>query len=639
MNKRSVCAYCGCACYLDFVFENGELVNTLPNKDDYASRGMPCIKGLSLHESLKKNRLMVPQIRINGELKDSSWKDAYSYIHENLKNLNRDEVFFIGSGEYTNETNYLMSKFARTQFKTNNVDCCARLCHSATGAAFNEIFGIKAIPKYTMDNLEECDLFLSFGSDPKADYPVMYHRIKKAKDYGAKIVVIDVGPSTTSEDADLIVKISPNGIVPLLSQLMKVLIDKKDISKDAKQFDGFDRLFTNVSKIADRYPLPYTNLHAGEFEELYRLIDKAKKIGVLYGMGATQQHNGTQNVKAIAAFSILMNAVLFSNRGKVNVQGSGDVGSCPKFINDSKVASKVNEVWGMERIDLSHKGMTLTEAMYDDKIKAVWVMGTNPAQSMPDLNQLHEKLKKKFIVYMHHHGSKTMEFADVVLPSTMLPEENGTITNGERRIRKVDSIGHDPKIRQGWQILSELGREFDNSDQFKYGSAWDVTREMLKVIPAYSGINLDKLSDQGELADKEPKFISFPSLRYENVEHADANIYPFSLTTARTRFHFCTGEGTRNSDRLMKLEPQAYAYFNPEDAEKLEIRDGDMVRLVSSVGEVEVETRTDEMVLQNVIVVPYHYEKVLINYLTPLILDPESKTPCYKEVNVFVEKV
>ncbi len=642
-SKTSICAYCGCACKLQFNFDDGKIISTLPVKDDVTSRGMPCIKGLSLHESLQTNRLETPMVRVNGELVNATWQQAYDYIYKNLKDLKRDEVYFTGSGEFTNESNYLMSKFARLAFKTNNIDCCARLCHAATAVAFKDMFGITAIPEYTMDDLEKCDLFVMVGTDPKDDYPVMYHRIMNAKNYGAKIIVIDVGPSSTSADADLILKISPNGIVPLLSHLMNRIIKKRDHSKDAKHFRGFEQLSEDVRKITEEQSLFVTSLEPGEFEELYNLINHSKHPAVLYGMGATQQENGTQNVKAIASLATLLNGVLFSNRGKVNVQGSGEVGACPDFLPSDGCARDINQYWGID-IDTepsfaTHRGLPLTVGLYDEDVKAVWVMGMNPAHSMPDLNRLHKSLKNKFVIVQHHHPSSTMEFADVVLPTTMLPEEDGTISNGERRIRKVESIGHNPKIKPNWQIWTEIAEKFGLGNVFHYSNAMEVWNEIHKVVPAYLNVEDSNIDGDGSFADKSKAYTKFPRLKYTRRIRTSGEEFPFSLTTARSMFHFCSGEGTRNSARLMKLDPKSEAFLNPRDAESLGVRDGDLIKITSEVGTLEIEAAIDKLVGEKIVVLPYHFEKTLVNMLTPLKLDPESMTPCFKEIDVRIERV
>lgn len=641
--KNSICSYCGCACMLKFEIENGVLKSTRPVPDDYVSLGLPCIKGLSLHETLKTNRLTSPMIRKNGKLENVNWPEVYDYIFENLNGLGQDEVYLLGSGELSNEDNYLASKFARVVFESSNIDSCARLCHAATAKAFNEMFGITAIPKYDFSDLEKCDLFLMIGTDPKADYPTMYHRIKKAKDYGAKIIVLDVGPSTTSEEADRIIKISPNGIIPLISRLMERIIEGRDFTKDAKLREGYDNFVRDISKITDRFPLNSTNLKPGDFEDLYYWVNHSKHPAILYGMGATQQHNGTQNVKAIASLSILLNAVLFSNRGKVNVQGASDVGGFPGFRPSESQYEKFAKYWGIDlRNDntfLSHKGKEMTEALYENDVKAVWIMASNPAHSMPDLNALEKSFKKKFVIYQHHHPGATMELADVVLPTTMLPEVSGTITNGERRVRHVNPLGHNPMIKPSWQIFVELAGKFGYGKLFDYESPKKIYDEIKEIIPAYSNLD-DKVVDgmMGDLADKEPKFINFPRLRYE-LDHRDFEKYPFVMTTARARYHFCTGEGTRNSKRLMKLDPGAEALFNPEDAKEFGLKEGDKVKIESSVGELEIGVKIDDLVEKKVVVLPYHFEKHLVNRLTPRNLDPESGTPCYKEVLVKITRI
>lgn len=690
--KESVCVgfcpYCGCGCRLVLkMSEDGSYIEkTLPDTSDPVSRGKPCIKGITVHEMLRTKRLDSPMIRLKkgDKLQRCTWDEAFSFIAQKLEKMAevniskdqegrlvpvdrsvqedqlvpvdrpvlatlRDKVYFVGSGETTNEANYLLSKLCRSVFWSNNIDSCARLCHAATGVGFDKIFGIKAIPRYSMDDLQTADCFLFVGTDPMEDYPVLFNRVLEAKSKRAKIVCVDLAGNGTTSQADRFLKISPGGIIPLLSHLIIRLVDGGDISRDAKSFDGYSEFVESARKIADSNPVSSFGFSRDDMEYLYWTINDAKKLVIGFGMGLTQHLNGTQNVCAITGLAVLLNAILFPGRGKINVQGAGDVGSDPNWrpVSADFPGYKVS---GWHEGFRKHRGVGLTKGLYSDDVKFVWVVGGNPSQSMPDLNKLDKSFEKKFIVYQHCHPSRTMEFADVVLPARVLSEEAGSVTNGERRVRGIlknrrNTTGNrkvyskDSSIKSNVDIISAFAKSLGVKG-FQYGSVTEIFDELVKVTPDYNGLSVDGVySDEGQFANKEPRHIHFQKLKYDPVHFSGAGEYPFVLTSARNRFHFCTGDGTRRSKTLVQLAGPGCVLINTDDARIIGIKDNSRIRLISKVGVIEVEVKTDPTVEKRVVVAPFHFEKILVNKLTPLDLDPESGTPCYKNVPVRIEVV
>jgi len=432
------------------------------------------------------------------------------------------------------------------------------------------------------------------------------------------------------------------GIIPLLSHLIVMLVEGSDISRDAKSFEGFEEFVHKARGVSRQNPPSTFGFSREDMQYLYAALNGAKKPVIGFGMGLTQHMNGTQNVYAISGLALLLNAILFPNRGKVNIQGAGDVGADPFWIPG--IVSLADNSWDFGF--RSHLGVCLTEALYGDEVEFVWVMGMNPSQSMPDLNTLDRSLSKKFVVFQHHHPGRTMEFADVVLPSTMLSEEEGTITNGERRVRGIfrGKPDGDRKNTTGLNRETHTGTilsfaKYIGAPGFDYRDEQDVFREMITVVPGYENLTFDRVfSKEGQYANKEPEFKLFKPFEY-NPGHFQQNTFQFTFTTARNRFQFCSGTGTRSSKTLVGLSGDACAYMNPEDASTLGVDDGVMVRISSSVGQVETQIKVDAGIEKRVIVAPFHFEKLLVNRLTPRVLDPESKTPCYKDIGVNVEKV
>ncbi|MBN1618794.1 molybdopterin-dependent oxidoreductase [Candidatus Dojkabacteria bacterium] len=658
LKNKVFCPYCGCGCRFDAILsDNNTIEKILPDMQDTISSGRPCVKGLKSNEPLYENRIQTPMIRENKnqEFKSCTWDDAFSFIKANLENIGygsskksvRDKVYFLASGEATNEANFLLSKLCRSGFASNNIDSCARLCHAATAVAFDRIFGLQAIPVYTFDDMLDGDCFLYVGTDPMEDYPVMFNRVLAAKNNGAKIISVDMASSSTFQIADVKLKITPEGIIPMLCHLMIKLIENGDISKNAGKIEGYSDFVNSIIEVANNNPLSTFGFSRDDIEILYSNINAAKKLVVGFGMGLTQHENGVQNVQAITSLGLLLDAIIFPGRGKVNVQGASDVGGSPFWnISNERIAS---ESWNMEF--LSHDGSVSTKALYDSDVKFVWIMESNPSQSMPDLNALNDSLFDKFVIYQHHHPGETMKYANVVLPTLMLSEESGSITNAERRIRGLlhseNSIGDEVSYKAKWCNVSEAKSntriildfaKFMNFEEFRYGSVVDIINEMVSVVPGYDLLTFNEVfSGNDILTDKQPKYIKLPKIKYEISHFKDMSEFPFVFTTARQRFQFCTGEGTGNSQTMKKLSGEPYAVMNPIDADILKIVDGDVVRVVSKVGQIEVMLKLDASVEKRVIVAPYHYDKILVNKLTPRVLDPESGTPCYKNIAVRVE--
>lgn len=669
------CPYCGCGCTLRLKCspDSAQIERTLPDENDVVSDGKPCVKGLTIHEMINTNRLSTPMLRRSKqeELEPCSWEEAFSFIKDKISSLEaaagaetnvrsnaavnseertdyklRDKVFFLGSGECTNEANYLMSKLCRSHFGSNNIDSCARLCHAATGVAFKRMFGMSAIPRYSIEDVAEGDCFLFIGTDPMEDYPVMFNRVIEARRKGASVVSIDIASNSTADQSDFVYQISPNGILPLLSHLIVMLVDGKDYSRRARNIKGFDVFVDSARKTALENPPSSFGFTREGIDELYWVLNDAKKPVIGFGMGLTQHGNGTQNVYGITGLAMLLDAVLFPNRGKVNIQGAGDVGADPEWR--PRVGSEWRSSWNDGF--MSHDGKFVTKALYDSDVEFVWIMGGNPSQSLPDLNSLDRSMQKKFVVFQHHHPSRTMEFADVVLPSTMLPEESGCVTNGERRVRglyegdcaldKRRAIGCVSDEIKGHSCILAQFAQYIGAQGFEFEEISDIFNEMVSIVPGYWKLERGGVgSVEGMFARKEPRYERFVAFTYDRPHFSGTSAYPFVFTTARNRFHFCTGSATRCSRTLRDLGGRPSVLINPLDAEIYHIADETKIRITSEVGNIEALALLDASVKKRVLVAPFHFDKLLVNKLTPMNLDPESGTPCYKEIPVNIETI
>ena len=641
----SICAYCGCGCRLLFNVEGNEMVKMMPDRSDEPSEGIACIKGLTIHDSVQGNRgkILKPQVRKDKDqpLKEVSWEEAYRFICEHTKDLAPSEVFFNASGKVTNEDCYATQKFARIAFKTNNIDaCCARLCHVTTVQGLNNCFGSGAAFS-KMDDVYSLDTLFIVGSNPISNYPVLYHRILRAKRKGMKVLSSQAIYSLTAKFSDVSLLIYPGTELVLLNGIINALIHMGAYDKSAETVEGFKRL----AQVVEIYPIDFVRqVCKVDLERLNQLIDylaEAKSLGIIHGMGLTQHATGSENVHALLNLMILKNAKLLSLRGEINVQGAGDMGCLPDRLPTGPLATAplLEQEWKTE-VPIG-KGKTIVEAFLISPPKAVFVSGMNVAQSLPNLNVVHRNLQKMFVVVLDHYHNLTTEWADVVLPTPLLFERNGTITNGERRMRLVRKVVEPcGSCKPEWRIFKELSSYFGCQEHFCYEGPMEITREIVNVVPDYRAIDVDSVYDGVDgWPEKLMRFRRFMPEHFEGVEDIRSDKYPLILTSFRSMHHFLTGEMTNKSKTLMSFREGPFCYISPADATAMNISDGQMVEVSSSVGSVTCPAQIDDSIPKGIVGMHFHFKELLVNRLFPTQFDEKTFTPNYKMVAVGIRKL
>jgi len=645
----SMCAYCGCGCRLLFQVENGRIVKIVPDKTDNPSEGIACVKGLTLHEAVSeavsknKGRILKPLMRTDKDkpFEEVSWDEAYRFIYERTRDLAPSEVFINASGKITNEDCYVTQKFARIAYKTNNIDaCCARLCHVTTVEGLEHCFGSRAAFS-KMDDVYNCDCLFIIGSNPASNYPVLHNRILKARRKGLKVVSSQAVHNLTAKFSDVSILIYPGTELVLLNGIMNALIQQGAYDKSAENLEGFERL----KKVADFYNIDFVRYTCGvELEQLRQLIGyiaEAESLGIIHGMGLTQHVTGSENVHALLNLTILKNAQLLSLRGEINVQGVGDMGCLPDRLPTGPLATahQLAAKWNTE-VPIG-KGKSIVEAFLISPPKATFISGMNTAQSLPNLNVVHRNLRDMFVVVLDHYFNLTTKFADVVLPTPLLFERHGTITNGERRVRLVrkvvDSCGN---CKSEWQIFKELSAFFGCEVHFNYPEPADITKEIVTVVPAYQQVDVDSIyAGSDAWPEKRMLFQRFVPEHFEGVEDIRSDKYPLILTSFRSTHHFLTGEMTNQAKTLMSFQEGPYCYVSRMDAERLGIANSDVVEASSSVGSIQCEARIDENIPKGRVGMHFHFEQLLVNMLFPTQFDENTFTPNYKMTAVRIRKL
>lgn len=676
----TICPYCGCGCGMYLEVLDGRLVGVIPCKTHPISQGKLCIKGWSAHEFVHhEGRLRTPLIREGakgdrGGFREASWDEVLNLIMERLGCIREesgpDSIAFLSSAKCTNEENFLMMKFARAVIGTNNVDHCARLCHASTVVGLARAFGSGAMTN-SIDELEDADCILITGSNTTEQHPLIASRILRAKEKGAKLILVDPRRIQLAEFADLHLRQRPGTDVAWLNGMMNVILseglwDEEFVRQRCENFEAF-------RKVAEKYTPELveeiTGIPAQDLREAARIYAQADRASIVYSMGITQHTTGTDNVLCIANLAMLTGNVgkrstgVNPLRGQNNVQGACDMGTLPNVysgyqsVADEVCNRKFSEAWGYQLP--SHPGLTVVEminATLIGEVRAMFIMGENPMLSDPDINHVREALEKlDFLVVQDIFLTETASFADVILPGASFAEKDGTFTGTDRRVQRVRKAVNPPgEARPDWEIICELARRF-GGDGFDYSSPEEVFDEIAELTPIYHGMSYTRLEVNGlqwpcrTPEDPGTEYLHrgefargrglFSPVKFKPPAELPDEEYPFILTTGRIMFHFHTGTMTRVSPTLHQEVKEGYVEVNPEDAIDLGIKDEEQVKVCSRRGEMTIKVRVTDGIDKGVVFMPFHFVESAANVLTNPALDPVAKIPELKVCAVRIEKM
>jgi formate dehydrogenase major subunit/formate dehydrogenase alpha subunit len=657
------------------VSEGGRLVGVEPSSTHPVSRGGLCVKGWNAHAFVHHpERLTTPLIRRYGELQPASWDEALSIVTVRLRDVQvrhgTDSLMFASSAKATNEENYLLMKLARAVFGTNNIDHCARLCHSSTVVGLAETFGSGAMTN-TIDCFDQTELIFVIGSNTTEQHPLIGSRILNAARRGARLIVADNRRIRLARHADLHLRHRNGSDVALLNAMMQVIIaeglaDRTFIETRTENYEAL------AESVADWYPeraAAVTGLTVEEIVTAARHYAKAGSAMLVYAMGITQHSHGVDNVRCCANLALLTGNVgrpgagVNPLRGQNNVQGGCDMGALPEFYSgyqkvcDPAVREKFARAWGVAELPAT-PGLPLTHAMdsaASGRLHGMFIMGENPVLSDPDQAHARRALENlEFLVVQDIFLTETARLAHVVLPAACYAEKEGTFTNTERRIQRCRKAIEPPgEARADWQILCALA-EAAGYDGMCYAEPDEIMTEITWLTPSYGGISYDRLDFHGlHWPCPDPDHPGTPVLHVDRftrglgrfspvvyrppAELPDAE-YPFVLTTGRTSFHWHTGTMTRRSHLLDREERNSFAEVNPEDAARLGLRERDMIQVTSRRGSIRLAARISDIVLPGVLFIPFHFAEGAANVLTNNILDPESAIPEFKVCTVSIRK-
>lgn len=672
----TVCPYCGTGCMFYLVSDGGRLVGVEPSVTNPVNRGGLCVKGWNAYAFVgHPDRLTTPLIRRNGELRPASWDEALGLIVDRLRVIQQrhgaDSVMFASSAKGTNEENYLLMKLARAVFGTNNVDHCARLCHSSSVVGLGESLGSGAMTN-SIACIDETDLILVIGSNTTEQHPLIGSRILNAARRGTRLIVADNRRIRLARHADLHLRHRNGSDVALLNGMMHVIIAEglADRAFIEARCENYEALAEAVAGWTPEKAAAITGLSAGEIVAAARLFAGAESAMIFYSMGITQHSHGVDNVRCCAALALLTGNLgrpgtgVNPLRGQNNVQGGCDMGALPEFysgyqrVEDPALRNKFARAWGVTALPEA-PGLPLTRAMdaaAAGQLRGMFVIGENPMISDPDQAHVRRALESlELLVVLEIFLSETAALADVVLPAACYAEKDGTFTNTERRIQRVRQAVEPPgEARADWEILCALA-ERAGYEGMRYPHPSAVMDEIADLTPLYGGIGYYRLDPHGlqwPCPDRNHPGTAVlhmdrftrglgrfsPAAYRPPAELPDAD-FPFVLTTGRTYFHWHTGTMTRRTHLLDREEPHAFVELHPSDAERLGVRDLDEVIVGSRRGEVRVKVRVTEIVVPGVIFMPFHFAEGAANVLTNNVLDSESSIPEFKVCAALVRRV
>ncbi len=687
----SLCPYCGVGCQTTFHVKDDKLLY-VEGRDGPANHGRLCVKGrFGFDYVTHPHRLKKPLVRKDGVAKsaegqvdpanpwthfrEASWDEALDRAAAGLVRVRtRDggQAFAgFGSAKGSNEEAYLFQKLVRVGFHTNNVDHCTRLCHASSVAALMEGIGSGAVTAPFAAALD-AEVIVVIGANPTVNHPVAATFIKNAVKRGAKLVVIDPRGQTLSRHATHRLKFKPGTDVALLNAMLHTIIEEGLTDQQYIEgfTEGFAELKARVKGFAPEAMAPVTGIDAATIRTVARLYAKARASIIFWGMGISQHVHGTDNARCLIALALVTGQIgrpgtgLHPLRGQNNVQGASDAGLIPmvypdyQSVENQSIREQYEKFWGVP-LD-PKRGLTVVEimtAIHADKIKAMYIMGENPAMSDPDAHHARQALAHlEHLVVQDLFLTETAWHADVVLPASAFPEKDGTFTNTDRRVQMGRwALPLPGEARQDWWILQEIARRCGLD--WNYSHPRDVFAEMALTMPSLKNITWDRLMREGavtypcETADGPGSEIIFASgfptasgrgkLVPTNIvppdELPDAD-YPMVLSTGRLLEHWHTGAMTRRASLLDEIEPEAVALLSPNDVARMGLSPGQLIRVATRRGAIEIKLRSDGDVPAGMVFIPFCFAEAAANLLTNPALDPFGKIPEFKFCAAKVER-
>ena len=671
---RTICSYCGVGCNLEVAVKNDEVLS-IRAPQDAINAGHTCLKGRYAFKFYNhEDRLTSPLIRENGELVPCSWDEAFDFIKDKLESIKTehgpDAIAGISSARCTNEENFLFQKMIRQLVGTNNIDCCARVCHSPTAWGMQQSFGTGAGTNPATD-IPLADLLFVIGANPTSAHPVTGAKIKQQALSGAKLIVIDPVKTELARLADYHLQLRPGTNIAVLNMMQYFIVEAGlvDYKFIEERCEGGLEFTEKIKELDIDAMAKISGLDKDHVKEAALAYASANNAMEFHGLGVTEHSQGSQTVMLISNLAMLTGNIgrpgvgVNPLRGQNNVQGAADMGCQPHhgpgymWMDQKEVQDYYQDRFNLPTpTTVGKKIPEMFDGAIDGSVKALWIFAEDVVQTDPNTHHVIKSMNAlDLLVVQEIFMSETAKMADVILPGSTFLEKSGTFTNAERRVQQVNAAVKPLEgCKTDGQIIVEMMRKL-GYEQPDYDAA-EVLKEVANVVPFFEGITWEaltvnpmglqwpvnkkgedtKILHVGEFKIGKGKFHYYDWRESEElVKHR--NEYPFILTTGRELQHYNCATMTRRTANA-EILPKDVIMLNPKDAKDKNLLTGDRATLKSDRGEITLEVEVTDRVKRGIVRTTFHFPEVLINEVTSGVTDEETKCPEYKVVAVDVLK-
>ncbi|MDH5122240.1 formate dehydrogenase subunit alpha [Enterococcus faecalis] len=671
----TTCPHCGTGCQMNLLVKNNRLVGVEP-LDGPANKNLLCVKGKFASYKFvgSGDRLTEPLIKRNGIFEPASWEEALTLVSSKFNEIKAengpDALAGFSCSRATNEDNYVFQKMVRAAFGTNNVDNCARVCHSASVHGLAQTLGSGAMTNPIADITEDVDMILLVGSNPEEAHPVIGAQIRQAIQRGTQVVVVDPRKINLVKDSALHLQVQAGTNVAFANGMMHVILKEglADRHFIEERTEGFSDLEKMVADYTPEKVAEICHIHPEDLIQAARMYAKAEKAPIIYCLGVTEHSTGTEGVMSMSNLAMLVGKVgkpgcgVNPLRGQNNVQGACDMGCMPydfpgyQKVNNPEVIDKFEKAW---HVPLNRNtGLTSTKvlpAATAGNVKGLYIFGEDPIVTDPDTGHVRQALESlDFLVVQELFMTETAAYADVVLPGISYAEKDGTFTNTERRVQRVrKAVEPRGQAREDYEIFCEVMTRMGYP--CAYESAKEIMKEISAVTPSFGGINYERLEKESlqwpcrSLTDPGTPIMHvgsfargkglFKAIPYKQAQELPDEEYPYLMSTGRMLYHYNTRVMTGRTEGINQIANHSYIEINAVDAQALGIQEGDKVEVHSRRGKIETYAAVGNRVFPQEVFMTFHFPDGNVNEITNAVFDDIATIPEYKVCAVAIKPV
>lgn len=671
----TTCPHCGTGCQMNLLVKNNRLVGVEP-LDGPANKNLLCVKGKFASYKFvgSGDRLTEPLIKRNGIFEPASWEEALTLVSSKFNEIKAengpDALAGFSCSRATNEDNYVFQKMVRAAFGTNNVDNCARVCHSASVHGLAQTLGSGAMTNPIADITEDVDMILLVGSNPEEAHPVIGAQIRQAIQRGTQVVVVDPRKINLVKDIALHLQVQAGTNVAFANGMMHVILKEglADRHFIEERTEGFLDLEKMVADYTPEKVAEICHIHPEDLIQAARMYAKAEKAPIIYCLGVTEHSTGTEGVMSMSNLAMLVGKVgkpgcgVNPLRGQNNVQGACDMGCMPydfpgyQKVNNPEVIDKFEKAW---HVPLNRNtGLTSTKvlpAATAGNVKCLYIFGEDPIVTDPDTGHVRQALESlDFLVVQELFMTETAAYADVVLPGISYAEKDGTFTNTERRVQRVrKAVEPRGQAREDYEIFCEVMTRMGYP--CAYESAKEIMEEISAVTPSFGGINYERLEKESlqwpcrSLTDPGTPIMHvgsfargkglFKAIPYKQAQELPDEEYPYLMSTGRMLYHYNTRAMTGRTEGINQIANHSYIEINAVDAQALGIQEGDKVEVHSRRGKIETYAAVGNRVFPQEVFMTFHFPDGNVNEITNAVFDDIATIPEYKVCAVAIKPV